>query len=396
MGGLLAPLYPTLCHDITWNEGVLRPVSMLAPLGSVVNCRRPAPVSIATVAAVQAVNNVSLACISKMLACSESHAQEATAVWHGSHLCLYLDCRNQRGEQVIGSTTETFAGAGGARWGRDGIDVGGEIPNPIARMANVETNEAMFPIRYLFRQRARDSGGAGEFRGGTGGEYAIVPHRSADGGLGFVVSGKGVQFPMGHGLAGGYPGAPGRYAIVRGEAGAPRIAHGPQELSGPGEVVSWGVYALREGDALHVRWNGGGGIGDPMRRDAQAVVADLREGVIGPNAARAVYGVVFDAQQRVLQAQTQALRGRRGSARSPQSIRPGSCGSCGWRPAADANGQGFTLVDRLLHELGEVYHDASPARLREWLCPACGAQVDAQIGLEGDPVLADSLDQEPA
>jgi N-methylhydantoinase B len=35
-------------------------------------------------------------------------------------------------------------------------------------MANVETNEAIMPIRYLFRRRLRDSGGAGRFRGGTG------------------------------------------------------------------------------------------------------------------------------------------------------------------------------------------------------------------------------------
>lgn len=232
-GGLLAPLYPLLCHDITWNEGVLRPVRMIAPEGSIVNCVRPAPVSIATTAAVQAVNNASLICLSKMLAASPRYAHEATAVWHGSHLCLYLFGRNQRGQPVIGSTTETFGGSGGARWGRDGIDIGGEIPNPIARMANVETNEAIYPIRYLFRRRLRDSGGAGEFRGGTGGEYAIVPHEAGGGELGFVVSGKGVDFPMGHGLAGGYPGAPGRYVIARG-AVAPQAARAPLTLADMG------------------------------------------------------------------------------------------------------------------------------------------------------------------
>ena len=68
-GGLLAPLYPLLCHDITWNEGVMKPVRMLAPEGTIVNATRPAPVSIATVGAIQAVNNASLICLSKMLAC---------------------------------------------------------------------------------------------------------------------------------------------------------------------------------------------------------------------------------------------------------------------------------------------------------------------------------------
>jgi len=160
-GGLLAPLYPLLCHDITWNEGVLKPIRMVAPEGTIINATRPAPVSIATVGAIQAVNNASLICLSKMLAASPKYAGEATAVWQGSHLCIQLFGRNQRGQDVIGSTTETFAGSGGARWAADGIDLGGEIPNPISRMANVETNEAMYPIRYLFRRRLCDSGGAG-------------------------------------------------------------------------------------------------------------------------------------------------------------------------------------------------------------------------------------------
>ena len=49
LGGLFAPLFPLLCYDITWNEGVIRPITMIAPEGTVVNCTRPAPVSVATV-----------------------------------------------------------------------------------------------------------------------------------------------------------------------------------------------------------------------------------------------------------------------------------------------------------------------------------------------------------
>src|SRR3970282_1159873 len=52
LGGLFAPLFPLLCYDITWNEGVIRPITMIAPEGSIVNCTRPAPVSVATVGAI--------------------------------------------------------------------------------------------------------------------------------------------------------------------------------------------------------------------------------------------------------------------------------------------------------------------------------------------------------
>jgi N-methylhydantoinase B len=397
-GGLLAPLYPTLCHDITWNEGVLRPVRMIAPEGTVVNCIRPAPVSIATTAAVQAVNNVSLLCISKMLAASPEYAQEATAVWHGSHLCLYLFGRNRRGETVIGSTTETFGGSGGARWGRDGIDIGGEIPNPIARMANVETNEGLFPIRYLFRRRMRDAGGAGEYRGGTGGEYAIVPHNSADGTLGFVVSGKGVDYPMGHGLGGGYPGAPGRYVIVRDSKPKPAASQdAPQsfeEIRGERQTVSWGMYSLAANDVLYVRWNGAGGMGDPLRRAPDAVAADVREDVVSVTAAHDVYRVVLNASGDIDRAATESLRAKwrpgkwANSGRARNVLQSGVCGCCGHE--ADSGGGAFKVVERLMRDLGPVYTTGPETMLREFICPTCGAQVDAQVARKGDEVLLDN------
>ncbi len=98
-------------------------------------------------------------------------------------------------------------GAGGARTFGDGVDMGGEIPNPISRMANVETIEAQFPIRYLFRRKLTDSGGPGKFRGGAGGEMAIVSHDAPDGGIHYVLSGKGPRFPQSDGLAAAVPAA---------------------------------------------------------------------------------------------------------------------------------------------------------------------------------------------
>ena len=139
LGGLFAPLFPLLCYDITWNEGVIRPIKMTAPEGSIVNCTRPAPVSVATVGAIQSVNNAACSTIGKCLFASEKYREEATAVWHANHFAIFKFGRNQHNQESIGIFTETFAGAGGARTFADGTDVGGEIPNPIARMANVET-----------------------------------------------------------------------------------------------------------------------------------------------------------------------------------------------------------------------------------------------------------------
>jgi len=312
LGGLFAPLFPLLCYDITWNEGVIRPIKVIAPEGSIVNCTKPSPVSVATVAAIQSVNNAACTTIGKMLASHEEYDDQTSAVWHANHFAVFMFGKNQKGGDAIGILTETFAGSGGARTFADGVDIGGEIPNPISRMANVETVEAMFPVRYLFRRRLQDSGGGGEYRGGTGGELALVPHDAPEGGLHYVLSGKGSQFPQSEGLAGGNPGAVNDYVWVH----SPESEHGhdcfSQSLSsipGEKEAISWGVFPLMGKDALYVRWNGGGGVGDPLDRDPASVLSDVTNQVISEQAAREIFGV--EIQDEILDTtETELLRER--------------------------------------------------------------------------------------
>lgn len=298
LGGLFAPLFPLLCYDITWNQGAVEPIKMIAPEGSIVNCTRPAPVSVATVGAIQSVNNAACSAIGKMLAASEKYKDEATAVWHANHFAVFMFGKTREGRLAIDTLTETFAGSGGAKTWGDGVDIGGEMPNPISRMANVETVEGAFPIRYLFRRRMLDSGGAGRYRGGLGGEIAIVPHGSPDGGINFVLSGKGSRFPMSDGLAGGVSGTANDYVLFTGEADTTETTRvdqtRAQALTGQKKPVSWGVFPLRQGDAFYLRWNGGGGVGDPLQRPVEDVVHDIERRSISARAARETYGVVLN------------------------------------------------------------------------------------------------------
>lgn len=322
LGGLFAPLFPLLCYDITWNQGTVEPIRMIAPEGSIVNCTRPAPVSVATVGAIQSVNNAACSAIGKMLAASEKYQDEATAVWHANHFAAFMFGRTRDGRQAIDMLTETFAGAGGAKTYGDGVDVGGEMPNPISRMANVETMEAGFPIRYLFRRRLRDSGGVGRFRGGTGGEMAIVPHGSPDRRIDFVLSGKGSKFPMSDGLAGGAPGSANDYVLYKGDGRtrSPRVETDAASLGGTARPISWGVFPLEEDDAFYLRWNGGGGLGDPFERPVEELAADIANGLVSREAAQAMYGAVvgpqgIDAQATAAnRARLRALRVRNGAA----------------------------------------------------------------------------------
>ncbi|MDP6619756.1 MAG: hydantoinase B/oxoprolinase family protein, partial [Nitrospinota bacterium] len=83
-GAVLAPVFPLLGYDILWNDGMLKPVTMNAPEGSLVNCTRPAPNCLATLTGIGLINAVALESISKMLVASDAHRKEATCVWQGA------------------------------------------------------------------------------------------------------------------------------------------------------------------------------------------------------------------------------------------------------------------------------------------------------------------------
>ncbi|MGA0608480.1 hydantoinase B/oxoprolinase family protein [Phenylobacterium sp. VNQ135] len=401
LGGLFAPLFPLLCHDITWNEGVIRPVSMIVPAASIVACERPAPISVATVAAIQSVNNVAGSVISKMLVASPHERGEASAGWHGNHFVMFTLGVNQQGNYAIGVLTESFAGAGGARTFADGVDLGGELPNPISRMANVESTEAEVPVRYLFRRRRPDSGGPGLYRGGTGGEFALVAHDAPAGSIDYIVVGKGVGFPQSDGLSGGLPGAGNDYLHFSvGEAEANGGAVSLSGLMGEPSRVPWGTHVLRDGEVLYVGWNGGGGFGDPLHRAPEQVMADVSTGLVSETAARRSYGVIVrdgavDAEA------TQALRAERlTGAASPSAAAAGviwrpsgvCCAGCD-RPVAGPGAPwkaGARLRVTAVSELPGAPSSLDPrVVLRTFECPSCGLLLDTEIALPEDPFVDD-------
>ena len=196
---LLAPLYPLLCYDITWNEGVLRPVRMMAARGHDRELR-PARAGIDRDRRRSAGGQQRVAALPFEDACSSDPAiaQKSTAVWHGSHLCLYLFGRNA------------------ARPGRDRLDdrdVRRLRRRPLAR-ATASTSAARFPIRSRAWRTSRPTrrsirsaicfGGVCRIPAAPGASAAapaanmpMVPHDAPDRQFGFVVSGKGSRFPHG-------------------------------------------------------------------------------------------------------------------------------------------------------------------------------------------------------
>ena len=279
------------------------------------------------------------------------------------------------GEFFVAPLTDTFCGAGGARAFRDGVDMGGEIPNIVSRWANVESQELNTPIRYLFRRAVPDSGGPGKYRGGVCHEYAFTPNGTR-GPMGLVLFGKGTRAPMSLGLFGGYPGCNVGYSTFRGgerrraarrglDDAARRAARGP--VLGPRSSSS-------TGDVQYVRFMGGGGYGDPIDRDPALVAADVAPGSSREGAAREIYGVVVDgrrgrrrgdavrggAEMRAGAARAASRRRRPSAPRSP----PPACGS----PSTCSERAGGATQCTLVRDGGR------PGRSGlEGATPSCGA-----------------------
>ncbi len=169
---------------------------------------------------------------------------------------------------------EIVGGGAGARASRDGAS-GTTVNQTNAKIAAVEIIESEFPTRLLRFELIRDSGGAGEFRGGLGirREYLNLAEARFS-----IRSAKHVIAP--NGFAGGADGRTGDIWINPDGDKAKRLP------------TRYADYPLQTGDVFRLDTPGGGGYGDPLRRDPQRVLADVREGDVSVEAAAAIYGVV--------------------------------------------------------------------------------------------------------
>ena len=193
---------------------------------------------------------------------------------------------------------ETFAGGQGALRNADGMDVT-QIHMSNTSNLPVEVMEIEFPVRVEEYEMVADSGGAGTFRGGLGVRRDL---RVLAGGTVLSLRSARQAYPA-LGVAGGDAGRTARYLLNPGTESEERL---PFTLS---------EHPLRKGDLLRIMSPGGGGFGDPLARDPDAVHADVVAGKVTAKQARAVYGVVLAEDGGVVDAAATArLRGRRDTA----------------------------------------------------------------------------------
>ncbi len=199
----------------------------------------------------------------------------------------------------------TGAGSGARPFadGADTVDVAPESRNMPAEFA--ETN---FPVRIVRLGLRQDSGGAGTFRGGLG--YFKDIEILIDGEM-LIHSDRATLQPWG--VNGGRAGL-GSVWLLNPDT--------PDETVLPGKSDS---IPVRKGDILRVLSPGGGGWGDPLNRDPEAVLLDVRRGLVSVESASDDYGVLFlptdDDYERQLDAEaTEAQRDAIRAERAPLKL----------------------------------------------------------------------------
>ncbi|PWU20353.1 MAG: hypothetical protein C5B48_12605, partial [Candidatus Rokuibacteriota bacterium] len=236
------------------NGGCFRAVGAVLPEGTVVNPKAPAPVSCRT-ATIKRIADAILGALVQAL------PGRMPAANSGTLLVMAFGGRDPAtGSPFVAS--ELAAGGMGARPHKDGIDV---IETDVSNCMNipVESVEMSFPLRIRQARLWMDSGGAGRCRGGLG-LVKVFEATTTD----VMVSHRGERFASAPwGLHGGAPGRSGTGFIVRKD--------GQRE-----ELPSKKMIVLHPGDQLWEYIAGGAGYGDPLERDPELVLADVRDGKV--------------------------------------------------------------------------------------------------------------------
>jgi N-methylhydantoinase B len=301
-GNLFVALASQLFWEVPWNGGMMAPVKLVAPEGSVINCRFPAAVSQLPPTVGCMITQTACECIHKMFYTVEKYREDVNSGWQGGHGCVYFGGINQYGAPCAGVILDTFAGGTGAAPTRDGVDTGANMMNPTSRISDVEIIELGMPFMYLARRNVPNSGGFGKFRGGMGGEAIYMVYGTNQLILGSM--GLGKKTPGGHGIFGGYPPDLQQNKFVLGS----NIAQWFKEfkssttveeldlLDGKIMFTPSNFYAIpvKQFDIVSFRWGAGGGYGDPLEREPEAVLKDVKTSAISIDTAEKVYGVIIN------------------------------------------------------------------------------------------------------
>lgn len=432
VGAIAAMINTQLMFDQMFAVGgALRRIDFTAEPGTITSALWPSAVSLAVLTLDQCIALANL-CLSKMLSCSTDPElrSEAQGTMGTSTFPVAAYSGIDKAGNVFANLFTEPMGAGMAAWGwRDGIDAGGWSWDPLVSIPNVEEIESIYPILYLWRRIAPDSGGAGAKRGGNSMEIASMAH-GIDAVDHHAASAAHHALPLSP-LFGSYPTDVHRFAMLRGTNALEQFASG--HVPQPGGIefdeeqeIPAKASGIRQNpsDVFVFRYSAAGGYGDPLDRDPELVAADVARELVTPAEAERLYGVVLAADgspnlgatEERRTATREARRSWSGPAETRKvegngdgwTIGPNlsvvsengnrllSCGDCGTvLSPLTGNWKDGALVGELAVEEGNRWCPPPETLidddfvLRQYACPGCARLLDSEVRRRSEPPLWD-------
>lgn len=256
--------------DVPINAGTFAPLDIADPEGTFLYAKYPRPVSGCAAEVSQRIAEAVFAALTPAL------PDQLFAAPAGTSGNFALGGHDPKTDRSYVLYLISGGGYGGSEEG-DGLSNGCSTIG-ISKTTPIEVVEQRYPV--LIEQYAlhEGSGGAGAQRGGFGVNYTVKIRRG-EARASFVMD-HGRYGPQG--VLGGRDGGPNKVRIQR---------DGQPDYIPPHLSKDQGIQ-VKEGDRVHVSTPGGGGFGDPLRREPQAVWQDLMRGYYTIGEAEELFGVV--------------------------------------------------------------------------------------------------------
>jgi N-methylhydantoinase B len=269
-GYTIAQIASMMDPEIPKNEGFFDQIKLVVPQGCVLNPHPGKPVSAGT--------HHPGADVGEVIAVAMQHVLSDKAVpqtYKTGIPTIITGVDPRTGQPFTDHSAEVYAGWCNAA---KGMDAWGAQNASFGNLwkATAEINESLFPHVQWSRDYRMDSGGAGQWRGLCGSHYekeVLVDAKVYT----YVV---GMKYPM-PGICGGKPGAPNEMIIRYGSDDPFKVKH----------TAEW--VPLPAGQRIMYDYGGGGGWGNPLDRDAQAVLDDVLDEYVSVEGAARDYGVVL-------------------------------------------------------------------------------------------------------
>jgi N-methylhydantoinase B/oxoprolinase/acetone carboxylase alpha subunit len=306
-------MYEYIFHDLPICSSTFAPIDFVFPEGIILNPGRTAATSCCVFIGMQArcATHISFAKMTFSSATMWRQVAAPPGSQHTSQICAGHSQWNLAVSDVLSFSLNT-QGQGG-RSSADGIDAYGFAWCAFGRAPDSEQVESELPVTVTLSQHWKDSSGPGLYRGGSGGVQLWMIHKVPE--LISLCMGNGSKVPLGQPLFGGYASSPIPGISVRKadlleemQKGNSKINLDLRSILEQGSIQGQWNYELiartpklyQEGDLLFGFSGGGPGYGDPLEREPEAVLEDLRKNIVSPWTAENIYRIAYDPERRRL------------------------------------------------------------------------------------------------